>query len=121
MTCVRSASGLRSSSQSAWRLVRGRGASQSNQAEGEHCLRHAHEAEDVRPDYVVSRAAELLGGLITIAVNVLHDLVQTLLRILERPRVTARVLLHLERRGRDAPGIRGLARAIGNARLEKHP
>src|SRR5690606_23252478 len=89
-------------------------------AEREHRFRDAPEPGDVGAEHVVARASVLDRGFVAVAVDALHDLVQPLLRVVEGPRVAARVLLHLEGRGRDAARVRGFTRAVGDAGLLEH-
>src|SRR5574337_510710 len=108
---------------SAARRCRRRGAlggAASDHAERDHRLGDAPEAHDLGADAVVARTAELLRRLEAGAVDAGHDLVQPLLAVLEGPGVAAGVLLHLERRGRDAAGVGGLARAERDARFLEH-
>src|SRR5699024_3728348 len=92
----------------------------SDDAEGDHRVGHLAEARDVGAHHVVAGAAHLLGGLQAGGVDALHDLGQALLGVLEAPGVAAGVLLHLERTGGHAAGVRGLARPEGDVGLAEH-
>lgn len=50
-----------------------------------------------------------------------HDALETLLGVLEAPRVTTGVLLHLQRRGGHSARVGGLPRPEGDAGVEEHP
>src|SRR5699024_7272585 len=80
----------------------------SDHPEGDHRVGDLGEAGDVRAEHVVAGLAVLVGGLPAAVVHVGHDLGEARLGVLEVPGVPAGVLLHLERGGGDAPGVRGL-------------
>src|SRR5690606_42088010 len=93
----------------------------SDHPKSKHRFGDAQEAEDVRARDVVARTAEFFRGLVAVAMDLLHDLLEPLLRVLERPRVAARILLHLERGRRNPARVRGLAGAVGDARFAQNP
>ena len=73
-----------------------------------HRARHPDEARGVRPEHVITGAPVPHRCRIARIVHVAHDRVQSLLALLEVPAIPRRVLAHLERRGRNAAGVRGL-------------
>src|SRR5699024_9075459 len=81
---------------------------------------HLAEARHIGAHHVVAGATHLLGGLQAARVDALHDLGEALLGVLEAPGVAAGVLLHLERAGRHAAGVRGLARPERDVGLAEH-
>src|SRR5690606_7161776 len=87
----------------------------SDKAHGGHGAGHLHEAADVGARHVVAGHAEFLGGLEAVVVDVDHDLPEALFSVLEGPGVAAGILLHLQGAGGNAPGVGGLAGAIGDA------
>src|SRR5699024_2306852 len=59
---------------------------------------------------------ELGSGLDAVAVDVTHDVLEASLGLLEAPRVTAGVLLHLQSGGGDTTSVGGLPRGVQHAR-----
>lgn len=75
----------------------------------------------IRSGHVVAGRPELVCGLVAQRVDARHDLGETLLGVLEGPRVPAGVLLHLESRRRHPARVRRLPRAERDPGLQERP
>src|SRR5436309_16123127 len=91
----------------------------SDQALIHHRLGNLEESGDVRTVDVVAGSAEHLGGLAAAGVNRPHDLVETIVYFLTRPREAHAVLRHLQARRRDAASVGCLGGTIQDLRVEK--
>src|SRR5574344_3056208 len=95
------------------------GAGSLADALGDHGVGDLDEAGDVRAHHVVALLAVLLGLLPRVVVNGLHDALELRIDFLAGPADAAGVLRHLEARGRDAAGVRGLARGVHDLRADE--
>src|SRR5690242_1341715 len=75
----------------------------------EHRVGDLHEPGDVRAVHVVARDAELLGGLLHLLVDGLHDVLQAGVDLRARPWQALTVLRHLQTGDGHAAGVRRLA------------
>ena len=77
----------------------------SDHTQHPHGFRNPLETGDIRAQDVVTGCAIFIGSFGASVVNALHDLSQPLFGLLKAPSVTAGVLLHFERRRRNAPRV----------------
>ena len=81
----------------------------------DHGVGDLQEAGDVGTDHQVAGHVDLLGGIGSGGVDVLHDLLQLGVDLLEGPVQTLAVLAHLQTGGGDTAGVGGLGGAEGDA------
>ena len=95
------------------------GASLLDQPLIHHRVRDLEEAGDVCAVHIIAGSSVLLRSAITNLVDRLHDVVETRVYFLARPRDAHAVLRHLETRSSDPARVRGLAGAEKDLRLKE--